>query len=607
MLLDLDTTGTVVDIESLDADDVLEYADDTARSVRAAERRTLRVMARWGALNPDQAYAWSVPGMIRHGLDEFAAEPLALALDISPVNAGCNLAEVMELVHRLPRIWAMVEDLTLPGWRARRIASQTQVLNDTGAAYVDRKVAALGSRAQSLGARRIELFVAEAAARHDPHAQAALEEKARGGWNVRVTHDVDRGSASGTSWLEVLGDTQDLTRFHDLICATAAELGRHQTSTGAVVESLEVRKARAIGVITDRAQGLTALDSVEPTTAKERVVYVHLRPEDLERAETLAALDTARMSGEGPALEEPPPPAEAPAEEPRPDPWDLPAPGSEGDSEPPAAVPAGPAATPMAEERVQRASRSQASASNAPETTPARQTTTPVAEERAQRASRSPAAGNDPETTPAGQTTTPVAEERAQRASRSHPTPGEQPASDPYRTTGPDLRPTPVHRHHETSHLSQIDRTGPPPGTAVVEGLGVVSTTTLRRWLHGTKVYVRPVIDLNPTTAGAVDRHDPPPWMREHVTLRDPRCVFPGCSVPSRRCDLDHIQPYRDPDHGGKPGQTHPSNLAPLCRHHHRLKTTGSEGSPPWSYHRHPDGTYAWTNPHGWTTLVRAG
>ncbi|GAA2017298.1 HNH endonuclease signature motif containing protein [Nocardioides kribbensis] len=563
MLLDIDTTGTVVDIESLDADDVLEYAADTARSVRAAERRTLRVMARWGALNPDRAYAWSVPGMTRHGLDEFAAEPLALALDISPVNAGCNLAEVMELVHRLPRVWAMVEDLTLPGWRARRIASQTQVLNDTGAAYVDRKVAALGHRAQSLGARRIELFVAEAAARHDPHAQAALEEKARGGWNVRVTHDVDRGSASGTSWLEVLGDTQDLTRFHDLICATAAELGRHQTSTGAAVESLEVRKARAIGVITDRAQGLTALDSVEPTTAKERVVYVHLRPEDLERAEILAALDATRDE------QEPPPPTEAPAGEPPPDPRDLPTPVDH-------------------------------------ETVLAGQVANPVAEERAQRASRSPAAGNDPETT-AGQAPAPVAEERAQRASRSHPTPVEQPASNPYRTTGPDLRPSPVHRHHETSHLSQIDRTGPPPGTAVVEGLGVVSTTTLRRWLAGTKVYLRPVIDLDPTTAGAVDRHDPPPWMREHVTIRDPRCIFPGCTVPSRRCDLDHITPYRPLDHGGKPGQTHPSNLAPLCRHHHRLKTTGSEGSPAWRYHRNPDGTYAWTNPHGWTTLVRAG
>ncbi|WP_235557536.1 hypothetical protein, partial [Nocardioides sp. Leaf307] len=312
-------------------------------------------MARWGALNPDRAYAWSVPGMIRHGLDEFAAEPLALALEMSPVNAGCNLAEVMELVHRLPRIWAMVEDLTLPGWRARRIASQTQVLNDTGAAFVDRKVAALGAKVQGLGSRRIELFVAEAAARHDPHAQAALEERARGGWNVRVTHDVDRGSASGTSWLEATGDTQDLTRFHDLICATAAELGRHQTSIGAVVESLEVRKARAIGVITDRAQGLTALDSVEPTTAKERVVYLHLRPEDLERADTLAALEATRMSGEGPpAPEDLPPPVEAPAEEPPPDPRDLSTPA---DHE---TVPAGQAMAPVAEERAQRASRSPA-------------------------------------------------------------------------------------------------------------------------------------------------------------------------------------------------------------------------------------------------------
>ncbi|MEQ7847155.1 hypothetical protein [Nocardioides kribbensis] len=597
MLLDLDTTGAVVDIESLDADDVLEYAADTARSVRAAERRTLRVMARWGALNPDRAYAWSVPGMIRHGLDEFAAEPLALALEMSPVNAGCNLAEVMELVHRLPRTWAMVEDLTLPGWRARRIASQTQVLNDTGAAYVDRKIAALGAKVQGLGSRRIELFVAEAAAKHDPHAQAALEERARGGWNVRLTHDVDSGSASGTSWLEVLGDTQDLTRFHDLICATAAELGRHQTSTGAVVESLEVRKARAIGVITDRAQGLTALDSVEPTTAKERVVYVHLRPEDLARADTLAALDATRDE------QEPPPPTEAPAGEPPPDPRDLPTPV---DHE---TVPAGQVANPVAEERAQRASRRPA-AGNDPETT-AGQAPAPVAEERAQRASRSPAAGNDPETT-AGQAPAPVAEERAQRASRRHPTTDEhpvheQPADDPYRTTGPDLRPTAVNRHHETSHLSQIDRTGPPPGTAVVEGLGVVSTTTLRRWLTHAKVSVRPVIDLDPTTAGAVDRHDPPPWMRDHVTLRDPRCVFPGCTVPSRRCDLDHITPYRPLDHGGKPGQTHPSNLAPLCRHHHRLKTTGSEGSPAWSYTRHPDGTYAWTSPHGWTTLVRTG
>ena len=61
----------------------------------------------------------------------------------------------------------------------------------------------------------------------------------------------------------------------------------------------------------------------------------------------------------------------------------------------------------------------------------------------------------------------------------------------------------------------------------------------------------------------AVDHHDPPPWMRELVILRDGHCVFPGCTRDARGCDLDHIEPY-DPD--GPPGQTNPDNLACLCR-----------------------------------------
>ena len=47
--------------------------------------------------------------------------------------------------------------------------------------------------------------------------------------------------------------------------------------------------------------------------------------------------------------------------------------------------------------------------------------------------------------------------------------------------------------------------------------------------------------------------------------------------------------PYDDT---GPPGQTRPDNLAPLCRRHHRAKTTGR-----WQYRRLPDGTYQWTGP----------
>ena len=103
---------------------------------------------------------------------------------------------------------------------------------------------------------------------------------------------------------------------------------------------------------------------------------------------------------------------------------------------------------------------------------------------------------------------------------------------------------------------------------------------------------------LDPTRTDAVDAHDPPAWMRELVILRDGHCVFPGCGVDARSCDLDHLDPYVPLDRGGPPGQTTPANLACLCRRHHRAKTFAG-----WRYRRLPDDgsagpTYEWTSPH---------
>ena len=71
----------------------------------------------------------------------------------------------------------------------------------------------------------------------------------------------------------------------------------------------------------------------------------------------------------------------------------------------------------------------------------------------------------------------------------------------------------------------------------------------------------------------ALSTHDPTPTDRERVELRDRTCVHPHCNRPARLCDCDHITPF---DEGGV---TCPCNLAPLCRHHHRLKTVAG-----WRY-----------------------
>ena len=138
-------------------------------------------------------------------------------------------------------------------------------------------------------------------------------------------------------------------------------------------------------------------------------------------------------------------------------------------------------------------------------------------------------------------------------------------------------------------------------GGGRVEQLGPATLELLRDWISRISSFtVRPVLDL--ARADAADVHDPPAWMRETVILRDRHCVFPGCGIDARSCDLDHIHPYVPPDDGGPPGQTSPANLACLCRRHHRLKTfTG------WRYRRLPDDAYEWTNPYGQTHLVTVG
>ncbi len=103
-----------------------------------------------------------------------------------------------------------------------------------------------------------------------------------------------------------------------------------------------------------------------------------------------------------------------------------------------------------------------------------------------------------------------------------------------------------------------------------------------------------------------------PAGVRRLVTLTQPTCVAPGCSVPANRCDLDHRVFW-------PAGPTCTCNLAPLCRTHHRMKHQRG-----WTLHTHPpddqpadhdaddhagdqrphhalDPTLTWTSPTGTT------
>ena len=120
-------------------------------------------------------------------------------------------------------------------------------LSKAGAAYVD---AQLVDRVGSCGWRAIESAVAQAIASYDPQLLETREQQGKAAWGVRLYHR-DDGQWAGTSHLDVTGDTLDLTVFHDLVCDQAAQLKALGDT-----DTLDVRKAKAVGVIANRQASL---------------------------------------------------------------------------------------------------------------------------------------------------------------------------------------------------------------------------------------------------------------------------------------------------------------------------------------------------------------
>ena len=135
-------------------------------------------------------------------------------------------------------------------------------------------------------------------------------------------------------------------------------------------------------------------------------------------------------------------------------------------------------------------------------------------------------------------------------------------------------------------------------GLARVEGLGPMLAQCLAELLGHADVRLQPVLDL--ATRPRVDAYEHPERLKDHTWLLAGGDVFPYSTAATRdSVDLDHLVPYRPPDHGGPPGQTGPHNAAPLRRRHHRWKTHGG-----YRGRAAGPGRYLWLTPHGLAFLV---
>ena len=127
---------------------------------------------------------------------------------------------------------------------------------------------------------------------------------------------------------------------------------------------------------------------------------------------------------------------------------------------------------------------------------------------------------------------------------------------------------------------------------AQLPGVGWVDATTMANLLKTLPLEVaRAVLDAETGTLASLTTHAyrPTRAIADFVRTRDGTCRMWGCTRPAVRCDLDHAKAWPD-------GQTTPTQLESLCRHHHRFKQTMR-----WRPRLDPDGTLTWHGPHATT------
>ncbi|WP_134738346.1 HNH endonuclease signature motif containing protein [Nocardioides sp. 503] len=249
------------------------------------ELDTLRSVLQWCVLHATDDEAEASFG--DHGIplagdgapwvSEFAVMELGAALGMSTDSAKRYVGAALEARYRLPRVWARVEAMELPFYKARWIAEHTMALPAAGAAFVDRMV---GFVAHKVSFAEIERQIAAAKARFDPEAA----EKARREAADSRRLDIDKAHVSINGTVEVTGtlDYVDGLALDTALSHRAAEL-----KAAGSEESLDVRRSIAAG---DLARGYDSLPfndageggfetGLRPSSTTEVVVHVH---EDLD-------------------------------------------------------------------------------------------------------------------------------------------------------------------------------------------------------------------------------------------------------------------------------------------------------------------------------------
>src|SRR6478736_3367366 len=214
------------------ARELLDSASQALRARRLAEVTELRLAIQWAIVHghprDDRDPMVTPGGDGTPAMREYAIPELAMARETHPATTRALIADGLDLAHRLPRTWAIVEAGHCEPWVARKVAVFTRTLLSEQVGRVDRAVArAIGGHAPSTVLEIARAKTIEA----DPATHRAERERSRHERYVRLSrtdefgyrHIISRITAGDAAWIdamiervaEILAETMGHDHNHD--------------------------------------------------------------------------------------------------------------------------------------------------------------------------------------------------------------------------------------------------------------------------------------------------------------------------------------------------------------------------------------------------------
>lgn len=270
--------------------DMLARVRATRAAAMAAEADLLMQAAEWADAHPDLDHDPDDPDAER-GIPNWewsASAPFAAALGRSTASGEALMRDALVLRHRLPSVWAEVAGGRLEAWRARRIAQAVLDAPDDVCAHLDRELASV---AATVGPIILERLLDEAMLRLHPEERELAQFQALD--HRHATLHAGSINDSGVADMTLRGDWKDLHDFSLALSRVAAALATADEQRGEFVESLDVRRARAVGVLADPAAALALLQGdPAPTPSKRTTLVVHVSMEAVIGSDPVGRCDT---------------------------------------------------------------------------------------------------------------------------------------------------------------------------------------------------------------------------------------------------------------------------------------------------------------------------